>query len=108
MKFFTWFGATSGKNRMSISPALVCSSATLFSYWLIGFFSSATVVGAAGGGTVASVAVALLAVMVSVCVAAVPLFALLAGEHAATATASRAEVTVFKSILPRGLGRETY
>src|SRR3954469_21992785 len=35
MKFFTWFGATSGKKRMSISPALVCSSATLFESWLI-------------------------------------------------------------------------
>ena len=75
---------------MSISPALVCNSATLFSYWLIGFFSSAAVVGAAGGGTVASVAVALVVVMVSVCATAVPLGTLLEGEHAVTATASRA------------------
>gem|GEM_PF-4597587 len=90
MKFFTWFGATSGKNRMSISPALVCTSATLFWYWLIGLFSSAAALDVVADGTVASVAVALLlVVVVSVC-AVVSLFAVLAGVHAATATASSA------------------
>src|SRR5689334_10504143 len=32
MKLRTWFGAASGKKRMSISPADVCSSAILSSY----------------------------------------------------------------------------
>src|SRR5258708_36504413 len=99
MKFLTWFGATSGKKRMSISPALVCTSATLFSYWLIGLFSSAAALDVVAGGTVASVAVALLVGLVSVCAAVVSLFALfglLAGVHEATAPASSAWRSVFK------------
>jgi hypothetical protein len=63
----------------------------LFSYWLIGLFSSAAALDVvAGGGTLASVAVALLVVLVSVGAAVVSLFAVLAGVHAATATANSA------------------
>jgi len=73
-----------------LSPALVWTSATLFSYWLIGLFSSAAALDVVAGGTVASVAAALLVVLVSVGAAVVSLFAVLAGVHAATATASSA------------------
>src|SRR5260370_25872709 len=40
MKFLTWFGATAGKKRMSISPFEVRSSATRSWSLLIGFSSS--------------------------------------------------------------------
>jgi hypothetical protein len=75
---------------MSISPALVCSSATLFWYALIGLFSSAAALDDVAGGTAASVAVALPVVLVSAGAVAVSLLAVFAGVHAATATASSA------------------
>ncbi|MDP9360746.1 MAG: hypothetical protein M3P29_04760 [Acidobacteriota bacterium] len=62
----------------------------------MGLFSSAAVVGDAGGGTLASVAlavavvVALLVALEPACVPAVPLFAVFTGVHAATAKARNA------------------
>src|SRR6266849_4886550 len=43
MKFLTWLGAMSGKKRISISPAVVCSSATLsvFAIFRLSFFVGA-------------------------------------------------------------------
>jgi hypothetical protein len=79
----------------------------LFWYALIGFFSSAAVVGDAGGGTLASVVTALaVAAVVSLVVAAtaVSLFVVLAGEQPATARARNAKMMFFKRASFVGMG----
>src|SRR3954466_757788 len=90
---------------MSISPALVCNSATLFSYEVMGLFSSAAaVVVVAGGGTLASVVGAVLAAVVAAGVPAVSLFAVLAGVHAAIARTNNPKIVFLKRASFVGLG----
>src|SRR5947207_3336059 len=93
---------------MSISPALVCNSATLFWYALIGLFSSAAFFDDGGGGTVASVVaaavVASLVVALVVAAAAVSVFAVLAGEQPATARARNVKMMFFKRASFVGMG----
>ena|SRR5438552_8903762 len=95
MKFLTWFGATSGKKRISISPAVVCSSATLLVESLIGRLSSVAVVAGAGvaGCTGAAAPLVLAVTVVSVAPEVLPLFE---GEQARHAIASAVEISLIK------------
>src|ERR1700730_7092682 len=104
MKFFTWLGATSGKKRMSISPAVVCSSATLsldasvifrFSFGFLDAF------GVAGGGADAS------ALLGAVSVASLCVFARVSfvGAPAKHASVSAMEISRIKvAVLLRSCG----
>src|SRR6185436_5121437 len=79
-----------------MSPSLVCSSATLFSYALIGLFSSAVV--AAAGGVVATVSVVVVSAVVSVVVVPVVLFTSVpAGAQLAATRTNIANNACFKT-----------